>query len=135
MSYETARRLITAHFHAEWDPSDLLVLYENAPEPEKVTTWGRFSVAFGDTNPATIGNQGYVRGVGIANLQMWIPEGGGTIKFTQCGDLFAAIFNLAVLREAPTSVHFQTTAMAPAGSTAGYIQRLVRVPFRFDSGS
>lgn len=135
MSYETARKLITTKFHTDWDVDDLVVVYENQPEPDKDGPWGRFSVAFGNTNPATIGNQGFVRGIGIANLQIWIPESQGTIKFTQCGDLFAAIFDIVVLRESPVTVHFQTSQMAPGGSTAGYIQRLLRIPFRFDSRS
>jgi hypothetical protein len=135
MSFEAARILITSHFQATWNPAHLPIVYENQQEPSTTAAWGRFAILNGDTNPMTIGNQGFNRSVGIVVLQMFVPENGGVKTFSINTDRLAAIFNLRTLRSTAVVCHFGCVGMASASATDGWLQRHARVTFRADTGA
>lgn len=132
MSFETTRQVVTARFKTRWNVANLPIVYENQPAARQDVAWGRFAIIFGDTHPLAIGGQQATRGTGIAVLQMFVPESQGTKKFTDCADLFKAIFDLYTTGSGNTYLHFGTTGIASAGKVEGFLQRHARCPFRFD---
>lgn len=135
MSFETTRALTTGYFKNEWNQSWLPIVWENQQAPARGAAWGRFVVMQGETNPMAIGGQGFTRGVGVAVLQMFVPEGAGTKIFTDNADRFANIFDLLRLNDGTTYLHFDTAGVVDAGKTDGWLQRNVRVTFRRDNHS
>lgn len=133
MSFETARVLTTDYFKDEWDQSWLPIVWENQQAPVRNAAWGRFAVMQGESNPMAIGGQGFTRGVGIAVLQIFVPENAGTKTFTQNADRFASIFDLLRLNDGTTYLHFDTAGVVDAGKIDGWLQRNVRVAFRRDT--
>lgn len=133
MNFETIRQLIAGHFKDNWDESWLPVIYENQQEKPRTAAWGRLAILQGDVLPATIGNQGFYRGTGLAVLQIFVPEGGGTATFNTAAEHFAEIFNLARLSDPPVFIRFDAVGMMEAAKTAGFLQRHARVVFSADS--
>lgn len=135
MSFEKTRYAVTNHFVTGWNPSHLPIVYENQQEGNRTAAWGRFVVLFGGSIPMTIGNQGFVRTIGMAALQIFIPEAGGTKGFTDNADRFANLFNLQVIRYQGISVHFHTAGLSGVSKNNGWSQQTVSVSYRSDTRS
>lgn len=135
MSFEKTRYAITNHFATSWNQSHLPVVYENQQTPDRPTAWGRFVVIQGNSMPMSIGNQGFVRSIGIATLQIFVPLNAGTKTFTDNADRFAGIFDLRVLRQQGITVHFHTSGITGPMENNGWVQRNVNVSYRSDTRS
>lgn len=135
MSFEKTRYAVTNHFVSGWNPAHLPIVYENQQDGNRTSAWGRFVVLQGGSLPMTIGNQGFVRTIGMAALQIFIPEAGGTKAFTDNADRFASLFNLRVIRHQGISVHFYTAGLSGVAKNNGWSQQTVSVSYRSDSQS
>lgn len=133
MIFEEIRAAVADYFRDSWNPATLPVIHENQPAPATDAAWGRLTVLSGQADPLALGDQS-VRLMGMAVLQVFIPETGGTRKATVAGDAFAAIFNRRQLRVgATTTISFKTTSMIEAGGRQGYVQKNFSVQFHADT--
>lgn len=132
MNYDKVRELLTTAFMSAWGaPGDFPVTMEGQKFDRPKTTWGRWSVTFGQANQQSIGNS-FTRVQGIAYLQVFIPEEGGTKAALDAATKLGLAMDRLVLRAAPTFVHCQIVGVMNAGVSEGRTQKNIWLPFYAD---
>lgn len=132
MSFEAARKNIMAHFSSNFSgvAADKIAWDNVAFKPVTGSPWVRVSIQGNLNNFASIGGPSIkVRRLGIVFVQVFVPEGTGTLVADQLADDIADALEAKQLLTGET---FQASTKTEAGANNGWYQLNVSTPFYFD---
>lgn len=132
MSYETVRKEIQAYFANNFDgvTSDKIAWDNVSFTPEEGEAWVRFSVQNNLSNFISIGGPSVkVRKLGIIFVQVFVPQGQGTLLADQIVD---KVSNTLEAEQLTSGFTLQETSVQNVGNNNGWYQVNVSTPFYYD---
>lgn len=132
MSYEAVRKEIQAHFASNFDgvTSDKIAWDNVSFTPEEGESWVRFSVQNNLSNYVSIGGPSVkVRKFGIVFVQIFVPQGQGTLAADQIVD---KVSNVLEAEQLSSGCTLQETSVQNVGNINGWYQVNTSTPFYYD---
>lgn len=135
--FEARRQFITQRFVDGFKAGATAFVpvgFENRPfdQPDGAP-WARFFVRESDRRNATV-TTAEQRTLGIAYLQIFLPEGTGTKKARECADKMIEIFENQHVADGAGDFIFRTVNLTTVGrDPAGFYQMNATVEFQHDS--
>ncbi len=135
MSYAEERAAIETEFVANWPHTP--VDFENVEPVDRLKTardagnpWVRLTINNGEADVAALGGSTLLyRHTGVITVQIFTEIGIGTEKARDLADKAAAIFRGKRITHNGTTVKCYAATARPAGSTGGWYQINVTIPF------
>lgn len=130
MSSEALHNAIRSRFKTEVADKNagLVVIYDNAPDPDKDALWVRFTVLEGDANQQSLGPPRKFRTVGVAVGQVFALVDTGDRKALQVADKIKLAFRAI----SAGGVTYRTPSVKNVGRVDRWWQVNVTCPFYAD---
>lgn len=131
--FDDLETTIITYFEEEWVSArpDVPVAWDNIEfDPsDNDDPWIRFSILDGNSVQASIGNDPFFRAIGIVEIQIFTPTGGGTLVSRELASDIGAIFRRVQIG----GITFRAPSLSRVGPDGKWFQQNVSIPYYSDT--